>query len=85
MVMDKLREKMFGRPADGSVCLPCGSTKVKPEDFKSDLNRKEFSQSQMCQVCQDDFFVPRCEECGSKENVKDYLCDACGEGAAHEQ
>jgi len=33
-------------------CL-CGSTKLAPSDFKSDLSRKEFQISGLCQKCQD--------------------------------
>lgn len=67
MGMEKLREQIFGRPTDGSCCSMCGSKKIKPEDFKNDLSRTEFGISQMCQICQDDAFAPRCEGCGTKQ------------------
>lgn len=37
-------------------CITCGSTKVRHEDFKDDLSRKEYGISRMCQVCQDSVF-----------------------------
>lgn len=67
MGMKKLREQIFGHPTDGSCCAMCGSAKVKPKDFKNDLSRTEFGISQMCQLCQDYAFAPRCEECGAKK------------------
>jgi len=37
------------------LCVTCGKD---ASTFKSDLCRKEYSLSGMCQVCQDGFFVP---------------------------
>ena len=37
-------------------CATCGSDKIKPTDFKSDLSRKEYGISGMCQKCQDSVF-----------------------------
>jgi hypothetical protein len=37
-------------------CTWCGSTKVKPEDFKDELSKKEFGISGFCQKCQDETF-----------------------------
>lgn len=54
--LNKLTKATFGRERTGDVCVTCGSTKVKPEDFRDDLSRKEFRISKMCQVCQDSVF-----------------------------
>jgi hypothetical protein len=53
---DAFAEQVFGRKRDGTRCVTCGSTKVKPEDFRDDLSRKEFRISFMCQACQDSVF-----------------------------
>jgi hypothetical protein len=37
-------------------CAFCGSEKIKPEDFRDDLSRKEYSISALCQQCQDGIF-----------------------------
>lgn len=37
-------------------CSWCGSDKMKPEDFKDNLSRKESLISGMCQKCIDDTF-----------------------------
>jgi hypothetical protein len=50
---NKVTQAVFGRERTGDVCVTCGSTKVNPEDFRTDLDRKEFRISKMCQVCQD--------------------------------
>jgi len=51
-----LMESITGRKRDGKSCMTCGSTKVKPEDFRDALSRKEFTISCMCQKCQDSVF-----------------------------
>ena len=38
------------------LCAECGSDKVKPEDFRDRLSRKEFEISALCQECQDKQF-----------------------------
>lgn len=40
---------------DNGQCPFCGE-KIKMDDFKDDLSRREFEISGMCQKCQDDFF-----------------------------
>ena len=37
-------------------CPFCGSTKIKPEDFKDALSLKEYRISGLCQRCQDEMF-----------------------------
>ena len=55
-LLDKLAIAQFGRSRKDPICVFCGSNKIKPEDFKDDLSRKEFTISRMCQVCQDSIF-----------------------------
>ena len=55
-LLDTFAADVFGTKRDGSQCVTCGSTKVKPEDFRDDLSRKEFEISKMCQSCQDNVF-----------------------------
>lgn len=43
----------YKKNIDAGKCATCGSTKIAPADFKSDLSRKEFTISGMCQKCQD--------------------------------
>lgn len=57
--LDALAKDIFGRTqtdarADG-ICVKCGSGKMKPEDFKDDLSRREAKITQFCQSCQDNF------------------------------
>ncbi len=47
---------IFGNKRTSDSCVRCNSSKVKPEDFKDDLSRKEFTLSHYCQICQDRFF-----------------------------
>jgi len=54
--LDQLSENLFGNPRDGSCCVTCGSDKVTWNDFRTDLCRKEFTISFMCQKCQDSVF-----------------------------
>lgn len=59
-----LLEGLTGRKRDGRVCMTCGSENVGADSFRDELSRREFSISQMCQVCQDSAFG-ECEEgCG---------------------
>ena len=48
---------MFSKSRNDSVCVICGSDKIKPEDFVDDLSRREFQISHMCQCCQDATFA----------------------------
>lgn len=57
-VLDDFTTKTFGRVNDGILCVTCGTARVREQDFKDDLNRKEFGISGMCQACQDKTFVP---------------------------
>ena len=54
--LDQMSNEMFGRKRDGKACVTCGSSKIKSEDFKDDLSRKEFTIAHMCQSCQDSVF-----------------------------
>ena len=57
--MQNVLSSIFREAADNikqSKCATCGSDKIEPSDFKSDLCRKEYSISGMCQKCQDSFF-----------------------------
>ena len=54
--IDDYCEEAFGRKMNDKCCVFCGSEKVKPQDFKDDLSRKEFSISNLCQACQDKVF-----------------------------
>ena len=55
--LDDFAKKAFGRPyTDVSVCITCGSNKVKSEDFNDNLSRKRFRISHMCQECLDKVF-----------------------------
>jgi len=54
--LNNMTKSVHGRERDGSCCVTCGSTKVKPEDFRKGIHRREFSISFMCQVCQDKIF-----------------------------
>lgn len=49
-VYKQLMNGILGRTQ--GTCL-CGSTKTKPDDFKNDLSRKEYTLSGLCQKCQD--------------------------------
>ncbi len=59
--MSEFRKKvalgLFGRERTGDVCVSCGSKAIKPKDFRDDLSRQEWSQSNFCQKCQDSVFV----------------------------
>lgn len=61
--LDSIAIELFGHPAKDDECLVCGSKKVKPEDFKDDLCRREFEITNMCQRCQDEIFdyMKNCE------------------------
>ena len=55
--LDKVSEVLFGRKTTESIqsdiCVCCGNPATT---FSSDLSRKEFSISGLCQTCQDEFF-----------------------------
>jgi len=55
-VLNEFAKNLFGRERTGKQCVACGSGKVKPEDFRDDISRKEFGLSHMCQQCQDSVF-----------------------------
>lgn len=61
-MVDSVAEKLFGRKPTAKCCVICGSTAVKPEDFRDNLSRREFEISRMCQKCQDETFVDIPEE-----------------------
>ena len=54
--LNKLSKEMFGRERNVNCCVSCDSTEVKPEDFRDELSRKEFTLSNFCQKCQDSCF-----------------------------
>lgn len=51
-----ISKALFGRERSDTQCVTCGSTAVKPEDFRDALSLKEFGISHMCQSCQDEVF-----------------------------
>lgn len=55
-LLNKIAIGLFGRGIDEGMCVACGSDKIKPEDFRDDLSRKEYSISFLCQECQDKVF-----------------------------
>jgi len=55
--LNDLAKHMYGRERNSGVCVSCGSDKVKPEDFKNNLSRKEYTISYLCQECQDKVFT----------------------------
>jgi hypothetical protein len=55
--LNDLTEKVFGRKRNSGVCVTCGSTKVKRENFKDNISWKEWHISYMCQECQDGVFT----------------------------
>ena len=55
-MLNSFTKSAFGTERDSKQCAICSSTKVKPSDFRDKVSRKEFSISQMCQACQDEFF-----------------------------
>lgn len=57
----KLAEMLFGRKPEGA-CVRCGSQKMKDEDFKDDVSRRERNISGLCQECQDVCFAEPEEE-----------------------
>lgn len=57
--LEMLRSLGFSKEVENrenGLCAFCSSDKTNPEDFKSDLCRKEHSLSGLCQKCQDEFF-----------------------------
>jgi len=54
--LNNFTKQNFGRDRNAHTCVTCGSCKIKPEDFKDDLSRREFDISKMCQECQDGVF-----------------------------
>lgn len=53
--LDEMLKELFPKKGTG-VCVICGSDKTKPEDFDSDIARKEWGISEMCQNCQNKAF-----------------------------
>lgn len=66
---EQFANKLFNRSLKDPVCVTCGSDKVKPNDFKDALSRKEFSISHICQKCQDSIF-----ECDDDDEYDDTGC-----------
>lgn len=56
-LLEELVQLAHGRSRTDEACVQCGSEKVKPDDFKDDLSRKEFTLTRWCEACQDDFFT----------------------------
>lgn len=55
-VLENLTKAFYKAPYSSGHCPTCGSNKVKHDDFRDELSRKEYGISHMCQVCQDDVF-----------------------------
>lgn len=55
-ILNDVAKVAFGRERTNTQCVVCGTTKVKPEDFRDALSRKEFGISRMCQACQNDIY-----------------------------
>lgn len=53
-MLNEVAMASYGRTRSEYQCVQCGTDKVKHEDFKDDLSRREFSISRFCQKCQDD-------------------------------
>jgi len=57
--VDNFAKKSFGKSQteakEEKICVYCHN-KVKIEDFRDDLSRKEYGISGLCQKCQDDTF-----------------------------
>lgn len=62
--LEQAAQGLFGRGRNEGVCVTCGSSEVKTEDFRDDLSRREYELSRMCQKCQDEVFqlIPRGQE-----------------------
>lgn len=54
--LNAFAKSVFGRGRDEGVCVPCGSDKVKPENFRDERSWQEWLISRMCQECQDRTF-----------------------------
>lgn len=52
----ELAKLLFGEKPEGA-CVRCGSTRMKPEDYKDDVSRKEAGITGTCQACQDVMFA----------------------------
>ena len=55
----RMRNLGFAEQVDNleqNLCVFCKSNKIKPEDFKDNLSRREFEISGMCQECMDKIF-----------------------------
>jgi hypothetical protein len=53
-----MREAGFNKEverAELGLCPFCGMP-VKIEDFRDEISRREYKISNLCQICQDDFF-----------------------------
>jgi hypothetical protein len=53
--LDELKAQVaisaFGRVPTEGLCVQCGTDEVKPENFKDDISRREFSITHFCQKC----------------------------------
>lgn len=54
--IDAFSKEIWGRDSSFDGCVQCGSEKIKDEDFRNDISRKEFALTRWCQICQDKFF-----------------------------
>jgi hypothetical protein len=61
-LLDRVGKILFGRSRKDPICVACGSTKVRSEDFRDTLSRREFELSHFCQECQDKTFGVNEEE-----------------------
>jgi hypothetical protein len=55
-ILEMYVKENFGASRKDNICVTCGSDKVKLEDFRDSLSRKEWKISRMCQKCQDSVF-----------------------------
>ncbi len=64
--LDIMTKNTFGRSRSESIknniCVICGKS-INPEtEFKTELDKKEYVISGLCQACQDDTFKPHPED-----------------------
>lgn len=55
-LLNDLAKHITGKDPSEGFCATCGSDKIKPEDFKDDMSRRDFTIGGMCQACQDSVF-----------------------------
>ena len=55
--IEEMSNKMFGRGLDSSIntntCVSCGKTAI---EFKDALSAKEYTNSGLCQICQNEIW-----------------------------